>query len=80
MAETVCVGIVAGLAKSESAKSEGAHDWAPDFPAAQAGYIVEQFLKLTRNKMNKGEREQFCETLVAHAPEWKEMPGRAFRS
>jgi hypothetical protein len=78
-AETVCVGIVAGLSEAEGAKSEDVLGWAPDFPAEHAGHIVEEFLKLTRDKMNKSEREQFCENLVTHAPGWEEMLRRAFR-
>jgi hypothetical protein len=78
-AETVCLGIVAGLSKAEGAKPEGVLGWAPDFPAEHAGYIVDEFLKLTRDKMNKSQRERFWEALVMHAPGWEEWLRRAFR-
>lgn len=51
-------------------------EWAPDFPAEHAGYIVEKFVRSCRSKITKGERAQFLEKLAEHAPKWENMFSR----
>ena len=72
-AQAACTGIVAGLYNTRNAKSDGVLDWAPDFPAEHAGYVVQEFLQLCRYKMNAGAREHLLETLTIHAHEWEDM-------
>src|SRR3989442_1552319 len=66
-AQAVCVGIAAGLYNARNATSDGVLDWAPDFPAEHAGYVVQEFLQLCRYKMNAGAREHLLKTLTIHA-------------
>jgi hypothetical protein len=72
-AQAVCAGIVSGLYACRKTNSDGALGWAPDFPAEHAGFIVQEFLGLSRYKMTSAEREKFIESLVGYAPEWEDM-------
>jgi hypothetical protein len=78
-AQAVCAGIVAGLYESREVNSDGALGWAPEFPAEHAGFIVQEFLGLTRYKLIRAEREEFIESLVSQAPEWEDMLRRVLR-
>ena len=68
-AQTVCAGIVAGLYACRKTNSDGALGWAPDFPAEHAGFIVQEFVELSRYKLTGAERKKFIESLAGCAPE-----------
>ena len=72
-AQAVCAGIVVGLYACRKTTSDGALGWAPDFPAEHAGFIVQQFLGLSRHKLTSADRDEFIESLVGGAPEWEDM-------
>ncbi len=72
-AQTVCAGVVAGLYACRKTNSDGALGWAPDFPAEHAGFIVQEFLGLSRYKLTRADREKFIERLAGCAPEWEDM-------
>ena len=71
-AQTVCAGIVAGLYACRKTNSDGALGWAPDFPAEHAGFIVQEFLELSRHRLTRADREKFIETLGGYAPDWED--------
>ena len=72
-AQTICAGIVVGLYACRKTNSDGALGWAPDFPAEHAGFIVQQFLGLSRHKLASADRDKFIESLVGGAPEWEDV-------
>jgi hypothetical protein len=72
-AQTVCAGIVLGLYACRKTNSDGVLGWAPDFPAEHAGFIVQEFLGLSRYKLTTAEKERHIERLVSYAPEWEDM-------
>src|SRR5437660_1702579 len=76
-AQTLCAGIVVGLYACRKTNSDGALGWAPDFPAEHAGFIVQEFLGLSRDELTRADREKFIESLVGYAPEWKDMLRRS---
>jgi hypothetical protein len=76
-AQTVCAGMVVALYACRKTNSDGALGWAPDFPTEHAGFIVQEFLVLSRYKLTSAERERYIEILVGYAPEWEDMFRRA---
>jgi hypothetical protein len=72
-AQAVCAGIVVGLYACRKTNSDGALGWAPDFPAEHAGFIVQEFLGLSRHKLTSADRDKFIESLVGGAPEWEDL-------
>lgn len=76
-AQTVCAGIVAGLYACRKTNSDGALGWAPDFPAEHAGFMVQEFLELSRYKLTGAKRNESLQRLTDGAPEWKDMFQRA---
>ena len=76
-AQTVCAGIVVGLYAIRKTNADGVLGWAPDFPAEHAGFILQEFLGLSRYKLTRADREKFIASLVGYAPEWEDMFRRA---
>ena len=66
-AQTVCAGIVAGLYACRKTSSDGALGWARRLPAEHAGFIVQEFLGLSRYKLTNAERGRYIESLVGCA-------------
>lgn len=79
-AQTLCGGLIEGLYASRKPNSDGALGWAPDFPAEHAGFLVQEFLELSRYKLTSAERIKFIDRLVSRAPEWKDMFHRAMHA
>lgn len=76
-AERWLIGIVAGLYRARSTRSDGALGWAPDFPADHAGCAVREFLKLCGDRLDATARERVMKALYSEAPEWTEMLRRS---
>ncbi len=72
-AERWLTGIVAGLYRARSTKSDGALGWAPDFPAEHAGSTMRKFFKLSGDKVDPATRERVMTALITKAPEWTDM-------
>jgi hypothetical protein len=69
-AEALCAGIVEGLYRARDARSDGALGWAPDFPAEEAGFVVEEFLKGCRPASRKAAQANLMKVLTTLTPEW----------
>lgn len=76
-AEALCVGIVQGLYRARDVVSDGALGWAVDFPAEEAGFVVEEFLKWCRPSTRKTAQANLMQVLTERTPEWAEDLGRA---
>jgi hypothetical protein len=72
-AEAVCAGIVLGLYRARREKSGELLNWAPDFPAEHAGFVMEEYL----DGYPAGKRRAACDSLAAAltklVPEWSRM-------
>lgn len=71
-AQAACAGIVQGLYQARDTNSDGALGWAPDFPAEQAGYVVEEYLRACSPAIRKEARKNLAPILNQCAPEWAE--------
>jgi hypothetical protein len=71
-AEALCAGIVSGLYRARDTKSDGALGWAVDFPAEEAGFVVEEFLKRYHPPSRKAAHANLMLLLTEWAPEWGE--------
>jgi hypothetical protein len=71
-AQALCAGIVQGLYRARDTKSDGALGWAVDFPAEEAGFLVEQFLKGCSPSSRKATGVKLMQVLTKRAPEWIE--------
>ena len=76
-AEALCAGIVQGLYRARDTKSDGALGWAVDFPAEEAGFVVEEFLKGCRACTRKAAQANLMQALTERTPEWAEDLERA---
>lgn len=72
-AEVVCAGIVLGLFRASREKSGGVLDWAPDFPADHAGYIVEEYLAKFPPNKRRDAGDRLLAALEGSVPEWSDM-------
>lgn len=72
-AETICVGIVAGLYRARDTNSEGALGWDPDFPPNHAGYAFGEFLRISKLAAKPDRLKPLLEILAAKAPKWEAM-------
>ena len=75
-AEAVCVGIVLGLFRASSKESGGVIEWAPDFPADHASYVIETYLAKYPKGRRRGTGERLLAALTASVPEWSDMFSR----
>lgn len=73
----LCAGIVQGLYRARDVQSDGALGWAVDFPAEEAGFVVEEFLKGCRPSSRKAAQENLMQALSKRTPEWAAGLGRA---
>ena len=76
-AEALCAGIVQGLYRARDTKSDGALGWAVDFPAEEAGFVVEEFFKGCGRSSRKTSHANLMQVLTERAPEWVEGLERA---
>ena len=69
-AEALCAGIVQGLYRARDTKSDGALGWAADFPAEEAGLVVEEFFKGCRPSSRKAAFANLMQILTERTSEW----------
>lgn len=72
-AESVCAGIVLGLFRASRQKSGGILEWAPDFPAEDAGYVIEEYLAEYPASKRRAAGDRFSAALVPSVSEWSDM-------
>jgi hypothetical protein len=72
VAEALCTGMVQGLYRARNTNSDGPLGWAVDFPADEAGYIVEEFLKGCIPSSREAAGKNLMQLLTEQAPEWEE--------
>jgi hypothetical protein len=72
-AEVVCAGIVLGLFRASREKSDGVLDWAPDFPADHAGYVIEEYLAPLPQSKRRDAGNRLSAALEISVPEWSDM-------
>lgn len=75
-AEAVCAGIVLGLFRASSKESGGVIEWAPDFPADHASYVIEEYLAKYPEGKRRGTGDRLLAALTACVPEWSDMFSR----
>jgi hypothetical protein len=71
-AEALYAGIVQGLYRARDTKSDGALGWAVDFPAEEAGLVVEEFLKGCRPSSRKAAYANLMQVLTERTSGWAE--------
>jgi len=76
-AEAICAGIVQGLYRARNVNSDGALGWAPDFPAEEAGHVLDELLRSFTGKAKGAAQERLLGALVARAREWESLLRRA---
>lgn len=72
-AEAVCAGIVLGLFRATSNESGAVIEWAPDFPAEHASYVIEEYLAKYPKGKRRGTGNRLLAALTASVPEWSDM-------
>ena len=72
-AESVCAGIVLGLLRASRQKSGGILEWAPDFPAEHAGYVIEEYLAEYPAGKRRDAGDRLSAALVPSVSEWSDM-------
>jgi len=77
--EALCLGIVEGLYRARKTKSDNALSWAPDFPAEEACYVVEEFLQACHRTARRSVLKHLIEAFGTTAPEWTDMLQRTAR-
>jgi hypothetical protein len=72
-AESVCAGIVLGLFRASRQKSGGILEWATDFPAEHAGYVIEEYLAAYPKSKRRNVGDRLSAALAASVSEWSDM-------
>ena len=72
-AEVVCTGIVLGLLRATREKSEVVLEWAPDFPAEHAGYVITEYLSQCPKDRRRGAGKRLAAALAPSAPDWSDI-------
>jgi hypothetical protein len=72
-AESVCAGIVLGLFRASRQKSGGILEWATDFPAEHAGYVIEEYLAAYPKSKRRNVGGRLSAALAASVSEWSDM-------
>lgn len=72
-AEAVCAGIVFGLYRARGEKSGEVLNWAPDFAAEHAGFVMEEYLDAYPAGKRRAAGESLAAVLTKLVPEWSRM-------
>lgn len=79
-AETLCCGIVVGLLRAKDVESDGALNWAPDFPLEEACHAVSELIRTSPAEERTAVCLRLLETLNDLAPAWHGAISRAANS
>ena len=72
-AEEICQGIILGLYSVRNTNSDGAHDWAPDFPAEAAARAASTLVELYPPIRRQAAGKRILSAVDESAEDWAEM-------